>query len=193
MDLPPPLQGPLCGACLRALRPWEGTIEATPSLLGVQAAFAYKRPLSQLLFAFKYRGRLQAGGALAAWMAGTYRQKPELHGADCVVPVPLHPRRLRERGFNQAEILAESVARAAGAPLRRDLRRVRNTAPQWRLNRVQRAENLRGAFEAPAPLPYARALLVDDVYTSGGTLEDCARALKAAGVSAVKAYVLARD
>ncbi|MBI4349570.1 MAG: ComF family protein [Elusimicrobia bacterium] len=211
-DLPPLVQGPLCGSCLAALAPLAGRLcercsaphRGRERLCGrcrgalfavdaIRAGFAYRSPVRELLHAFKYRGRLDAGRALADWLGGQYRRHPELRGARAVAPVPLHPRRLRERGFNQAEVLAAAVARAAGLPLARGLIRRRATAPQWGLTRARRSMNVRDAFAWEGPPPPDSVLLVDDVCTSGGTLEACGLALQAAGAREIRAFVLARD
>lgn len=212
-DLPPPIAGPLCGTCLGRLElmkpPWcarcgrslpgggscRDCRDKTFSLDRIRAAFPYKGPIPPLLRAFKYRGQISAGETLAGWMAGMFFRFPELWGADAVVPVPLHPERRRERGFNQAALLARPVAAACRRPIEEALERRRNTPPQWRLARAQRPENLRGAFAVkPASRPMGRSfLLIDDVCTTGETLESCARALKAAGASRISAFALARD
>ena len=118
-----------------------------------------------------------------------------LRTADFVVPVPLHPRRLRERGFNQAE----DLARGLGLPVVRALRRARPTTPQVGLSREERAANVDRAFTLNLPRPASdRALdrptiiLVDDVTTTGATLEACARVLRNAGAAEVRALTAAR-
>jgi ComF family protein len=128
-------------------------------------------------------------------MAGMLPRFPELSGVDALVPVPLHPKRLRQRGFNQAFLLAHEAASIYSKPVEEILERRRNTLPQWRLTRSRRSENLRQAFEVrpPARLGGRTFLLIDDVCTTGATLESCAQTLKAAGASRICAYVLARD
>lgn len=214
LDLPFRLSGPLCGRCLSRLRPLEGpqcrrcgiALEQAPnhdkkcseqhrSLDCIRAAFAYSPPLPALIHTFKYQNRRGVGRVLGGWMAGTYGRIPEIWGMDAIVPVPLHPRRLRQRGFNQAEILARCVAECAALPLENALERVRYTRPQWRLSRGKRADNLARAFRA-APRAAVRGkncLLIDDICTTGRTLEECAAALKSAGAARVGAFVLARD
>lgn len=211
-DLPRLVQGPLCGGCLGAARPLAERLcgrcgsphagreelcrrcsERLFAVDTIRAAFAYRAPIREALHAFKYRGHRAAGGLLAAWMAGLYPRHRELAGAQAVVAVPLHARRLRERGFNQAEVFAAAVARAAGLPRSPGLIRVRRTVARWGLSRKERLRDLEGAFAWEGPPPPDRVLLVDDVCTSGGTLEACGRALQAAGARQVKAYVLARD
>lgn len=113
---------------------------------------------------------------------------------DAVVPVPLHPRRLRWRGFNQSQELARAAARRIGAELlHRALERTRETIPQTELSGSERKENIKDAFYAESgQIAGKRLLLVDDVLTTGATLEECARTLKRAGAASVDVLVLAR-
>ena len=114
---------------------------------------------------------------------------------ELVCPVPLHPRRQRERGFNQSELLARSLAAHFGAELAPHLlARVRDTAPQIDLPRAERQANVRGAFAVPKPEKAAgkSVLVVDDVFTTGATLRECARVLRRAGASRVLIFTLAR-
>jgi len=111
------------------------------------------------------------------------------------VPVPLHPLRRRERGYNQAELLARHAARRFGVPVARDaVRRVKDTPTQTRLDRRQRAANVRGAFKAApaAALKGLHVALVDDVLTTGATTSACARALLGAGAASVRVFTVAR-
>lgn len=115
------------------------------------------------------------------------------HSFRALVPVPLHPRRQRERGFNQAELLAGRVKGSCGLPVRRLLRRIRPTAPQAGFDREERMRNLQGAFVAAGVVePGGDYLLVDDVSTTGATLDACALALRSAGAGRVFAMVVAR-
>jgi len=113
---------------------------------------------------------------------------------DVIVPVPLHPARRRERGFNQAELLARSLSRLTGLPVMLVLERVRYTTTQTAFDRTERMENLRNAFRLrPARnVRGSRVLLVDDVLTTGSTLSECARVLKESGASSVHAATAAR-
>ena len=112
----------------------------------------------------------------------------------CVIPVPLHPARKRERGFNQAELLAELFAARAGLTLRTRLERIRYTTTQTAFDRAERMENLRDAFRLrkKADVRGLRVLLIDDVLTTGSTLSECARVLKAGGAISVHAATAAR-
>jgi ComF family protein len=112
---------------------------------------------------------------------------------DAVIPVPLHPQRERERGFNQADLLAGLLARSLRVPKRDLLRRIRPTPRQAGFDRSHRMENIRGAFVLRRSVPPASALLlVDDVSTTGATLDACAAILKSGGAGVVAALVVAR-
>lgn len=178
---PPPLPGRLCSACQHD----------PPPLVEVQAAFLYGFPVDRLLPRLKFHRDLPAGRLLAQAMAAAFARVAR---PDALVPVPLHPSRLRERGYNQALELARPLGRTLGIPVRRDLLlRIRATAPQSRLDAGARAANLRDAFEVPLhhEVP-AHVALVDDVMTTGATLHAAADALLDAGVDRVDAWVCAR-
>ena len=154
------------------------------------AAYEFGGPLAEAIRRFKYEGRVDYAlvlGKLLARHAEVYRGR-----IDEVVPLPLHPRRRRERGFDQARLLARPVAEALGVPLRLHLSRVRETAVQASLDAWHRASNVRGAF-ASRPLPRRpRALLIDDVYTTGATMRAAGGALYAAGAGNVRVLALAK-
>jgi ComF family protein len=145
--------------------------------------------LRAIVHALKYDGRRSLARPLAALMLE--RGADLLAGADAVVPVPLHPSRRRERGFNQAADLARHMP----LPSVFALRRVRSTAAQASLPASRRHANVRGAFEATAQAQHLQGLtivLVDDVSTTGATLEACARALEGYGIREVRALTAAR-
>jgi ComF family protein len=154
-----------------------------------RAIGAYDGALRAIVHALKYDGRRSLAATLAALMRE--RGAEILAGADALVPVPLHPARRRERGFNQAADLARHLP----LPTVNALRRTRRTAAQASLPAARRHGNVRGAFAA-TPLAASVAgltvVLVDDVSTTGATLEACARALKEEGVVEVRALTAAR-
>ncbi len=175
-----------CGACQR--RP--------PPFLLARAALPYGEtgPVRALLLALKHGRRQALAAPLARLMHAAAVGRLDLTDFDALVPVPLHRRRLRERGFNQAEALAEALGRAAARPLlRRALMRVRPTAPQSG-DAVARRRNVRGAFavRVPGAVRGRRLLVIDDVFTTGATAAECARVLRASGAAAVGVYTLAR-
>ncbi len=164
----------------------------------------YADPLRTAILLLKFQRRERLGRRLGELLSIVWAAHPEFSQAErpVIVPVPLHRARQRERGFNQAEVLACSLARrlkAADRPARqpvetRCLLRIRPTAPQTGLNFRQRVENVRGVFKVTSPdAVHGRVIvLVDDVMTTGATLSSCARALKEAGAARVQAITLAR-
>lgn len=159
---------------------------------GWTAAFEYGGAMAIAIGKLKYEDRADLGPLLGRSML---RAAEPLRGAvDVVVPVPLHPRRLADRGYNQAALLAAPIARALGATLApRALERRRDTTRQASLGRARRVVNVDGVFAArePARMRGARVLLIDDVRTTGATLGGCETALHDVGARAVLALVLA--
>ncbi|HLG78290.1 MAG TPA: ComF family protein [Ktedonobacteraceae bacterium] len=156
----------------------------------------YDEPLRTCIHALKYYGQTRLAEPLGALLARTCRDRG-LAG-DVIVPVPLHPERQRQRGYNQSQLLAEACARALGIPLGAGLlTRVRATQAQAQLAASERQSNVAGAFACISPigahlLARRNVLLIDDVSTSGATLEACAASLFATGAQAVWGVVLAR-
>lgn len=185
--LPAPAAGTLlCPRCVQTPRPWGRVL----------ASGAYEGRLKELLLAYKFEGRLGCGLLLQGLALRAYEAGLDggMERCDALAPVPLHPRRLLVRGFNQSRELARLISSRHGLPIwDRALLRVRRTTPQMRLAREERAHNIRGAFAAGAgEVSGAALLLVDDIMTTGATLEECARTLLAAGARRVDALVLAR-
>jgi ComF family protein len=179
--LPLAVAAPACGRCLRA----------PPAFAATFAPWTYAFPLDRLMPRFKFHGDLAAGALVVdRWLvAARGRALP-----DALVPVPLHRARLRERGYDQALELARPLARGLGIPLLAEgLHRVRATAAQSALGAGARRRNVRGAFAAaPRTRWPPHVALVDDVMTTGATLGECARVLKAAGAVRVDVWVAAR-
>jgi ComF family protein len=172
--------------------PCASTLVARPSTAHRWVAFSYGGALAQAVHRFKYASRADLARPLGDLMRRGI--PPRLDRVpDLVVPVPLHFARIVERGFNQAALLARPVARHLGIPLRaRALERVRDTPRQATLDRARRATNLNGAFRVrEGGLEGKHVLLVDDVRTTGATLEECARTLRDRGVERVTSLVLA--
>jgi len=179
----PRLQAPLCARCLAAGREPGGC--RRHRAFPVFAAWVYDERAAAIVHALKYADRpalaAPLGGTLAAALHGAWRRP------DLVLEVPLHAARLRERGYNQAAHLADGLAESLGAPrIEAALRRTRATRPQARLGQSQRRANVAGAFEVTRARRLAgrRVLVVDDVMTTGATLEACLAALEGAGARA---------
>jgi ComF family protein len=186
------VQDPLCRSCRGELR-WLGEDQAVGTGVAAWAAVGYEGPARAMVRALKFRGALRLVDSMAAQMAAN--APPDLVAERSLVPVPLHPARRRRRGFNQAEELARALARRLGLQVVDCLARsgAGALATQVGLGREERLSGLEGSVRmrdgAPVPL---RALLVDDVVTTGATLAECARALTDAGVADVAAIAYAR-
>jgi len=168
---------------------------ADPPAYGrARAAVRFDEVARELVHALKYGDRLDLAPTLGRWMAIAGAEL--LADADALVPVPLHWRRLWARRFNQSAALANVIAAAAGIPVTTALKRVRATPQQVGLGRSERARNVQGAFQVPASaraeIAGRRLVVVDDVLTSGATVDACARALMRAGAAQVDVLVLAR-
>ena len=171
--------GSFCGACL----------SHPPRFDAVTAAFAYDWPLSTLIHHYKYAGNLALARLLANAL-GTRITTP----VDLMLPMPLAPQRLRERGFNQALEMARIMSRATGMPLAANAcRRVRDSTPQASLPWNERAKNIRGAFVCDADLSGMRVAVIDDVMTTGATLNELARNLRKAGAIEIHGWVEGLD
>ena len=152
-------------------------------------------PVREFIHGFKYLRHTFLRHTLAGWLSETLRDpRMIVQPFDALVPVPLHHVRRREREFNQAEVLAKLIAPVAGKPVWDALKRVRNTPTQTRLDRSERMENLRGAFKVRRPMQVKgrHLVLVDDVFTTGSTVEECSRVLLKSGAASVRVITIAR-
>lgn len=144
---------------------------------------------------FKYDRHFYLRHPLTDWLAEALDDdRIRAQPIDALVPVPLHSARLREREFNQAEVLARLLARRTGTPLLGALKRIRYTTTQTRLDRHERMENLRNAFRVrqTSAVQNRHLVLVDDIFTTGSTVDECARVLRAAGAASVRVLTVAR-
>lgn len=207
---------PLCDRCAQEVQPFPGPICARcgslqPRAVALCAACAARPgrpialmravtvhgpPMRGLIHALKYEQRPELGAPLARYLAAGFAA-PEwqaaAHAVDAVVPVPIHAERLRERGYNQSELLARPFAAAAGLAVEPGwLARTRHTRQQVGLNAPERQANVQDAFTAAPAVRGRTLLLVDDVCTTGATMHACAAAAYAAGAQAVYALALAR-
>jgi ComF family protein len=176
----PSTAGAICGRCLARPPRYDATV----------AALEYRFPADVLVHALKFRGELGLAALLGRLLAGRIAPDPPVH---LILPVPLAARRLRERGYNQALEIARYVASATGARLAPEAcERSRDTPAQIGLPWAERATNVRGAFRAPRPLDGATIAVLDDVMTTGATLDEIAGVLKDSGAARVVNWVVAR-
>jgi ComF family protein len=207
----------VCRSCLESLVPrrsgscvccgdfFDGVAEShlcldcltsRPPYILHRSCAVYDGTLREIILLLKYRGFRVLGRDLARFAQEAVGRDEDLWwGLDAIIPVPLHPRRKKERGFNQAEVIARELGRVHGLPvLPKALRRVRNIPAQTGLEADARRRNVSGAFavERPAALKGLAVLLVDDVYTTGSTVKECCRTLRRAGVRSVRVLTLAR-
>jgi competence protein ComFC len=192
---------PRCETCSR---PYSGSLEPFVCSNCQGKAFHFRHAVAvmqsrgivrELIHRFKYGGETWLAGLLGEFLRRGLRDS-RLVGKpfDAVVPVPLHSLRRREREFNQAEVLARDLARGEGWEFCEALQRIRYTVTQTHFDRRRRMKNLRGAFRVRrnATVEGKRLLLVDDVLTTGSTLDECARMLLGAGAEAIYALTVAR-
>ena len=198
-----PLEGPSCPRCARPFSSPHALIHSPthlcedcrrrkPAFTRTWSLYPYASPLREAITLFKYQKRYALAGALGDLLIKAL--PPELE-VDLIMPVPLHPVRLRTREFNQSLLLAEALSRRLETPLSyTNLIRVRDNVAQTSLPRSARLANLRRAFalRMPQALRTRRVLIVDDVYTTGTTLNECAKVLRRAGASDVYGLTLAR-
>ena len=194
-------QIPFLGAniCPRCGRPWSAKgvcrncLVAPLSIAPVRSAYLYDGPIRDAIHAYKFRGARTLCTLLAQQMVLAWASYSML--SDVLIPVPLHPKREQQRGYNQAALLATELGRGINVPVVNDeLVRTRNTASQTHLNREERLHNVAGAFVCKTKGRFAgiRVTLIDDVATTGATLDACALALLAYGADKVGAFTLAR-
>jgi ComF family protein len=175
----------VCGACATASRPY----------VSARAAVHFAGPAQDLIHRLKYGKKVHLSRPLGLVAVRHLAGFLDETGVEMIVPVPLHPRRLRERGFNQAILLADPLSKSRRIPIsRNNLRRIRWTEPQINLSPEDRVKNVRGAFAVRKPELFEgkKLVLVDDVYTTGSTVGECAKVLKRAGAGHVYVATVAR-
>lgn len=212
---------PICRACLKSLLPYAGPMCAccgrplvsvvtqqreTASQCHVcrrglydfdfaRSYGAYTPAMARAIVLLKYNKVLPLGGWFASRLQEVVAQEPEMFAADVIVPVPVHASRLRERGYNQAELIARPLARRLGIPFRSYLLlRTKSRPDKLKLTLRERWRTVKGAYaiRQGARVDNLRVLLVDDVMTTGATLDACSRALRGAGATSVVGLVVAR-
>ena len=183
---------PICERCSSNLRRVY-LFEASSFVEYIFYPFVYEGTVRDIVLLFKYGGVRAFSRFMGEEMGVFYKERG--FPVDVVVPVPLHRGRLRERGYNQAELLAVEVGRVLGIPVdTSSLLRVKSTRPQATIKgRDERMRNVRGVFRAAGSFEGRRVLLVDDVFTTGATMEECGRVLKGAGAERVYGLAFARE
>ena len=192
-----PVKSPVCQKCGKEV--WSEEIEYCPDCVKHRRSFArgmalfnYTEEAARSMAAVKYKNKREYLDFYGAALAARYENQIRRMQVDVLVPVPVHPSRKRARGFNQAEVLAVCLGKRLGIPVGSGmLIRDKKTKPQKELSAADRLKNLSGAFRAGTiPEGIKTVLLVDDIYTTGSTVEACARALRSAGVSRVYFVVI---
>ncbi len=169
-----------CGKCLKD----------KPYLDQVIAPYRFEEPLRTLLHTFKYREGLYLADLIAHLMLNT--EKSWLNTTECLIPIPMHSKRLKQRGFNQAAILAHTIGRSLDIPYKLNTcKKTRNTQPQAELTAKERAHNLKDTFKSNH-IPCKNVTLIDDLVTTGHTANEVAKTLKEQGVSTVSLWCCAR-
>lgn len=172
----------VCGACQRQPPPQDAS----------HVPFLYQDAIPSLVVGAKFHGRLNLARLLGLCLARSLRQEGVTR-PDIIIPVPLHPQRMRERGYNQALEIARSLSRELAIPVDPSICvRLRDTTPQVGLEREERRRNVRGAFGVIRPVASRHVAILDDVVTTGGTAGEVARVLRQAGTARIDLWAVAR-
>lgn len=197
----PSLSGPQCPRCALPYAAEQGSNHAcetclrdpNPCLDWTAAAGLYAGPLREAIHRFKYRGATTLDRPLAKLLLHRTQNRIEDLDPELIIPVPLHPTRLRERTYNQSLLLARALGSELKVPVPAKLLcRINPTASQQGRDAQARAGNLKNAFALSSPLQAKRILLIDDVMTTGATARECAKTLRRAGATSIAALVLGR-
>ena len=177
-------EAPLCKRCQTTPRKFENCI----------SPLVYKFPVSTMVQKLKYSRRLIYERPLTAHLINELEDHySDTPWPEALIPVPLHWWKLRKRGFNQADVIASRLSKLTGVPmLHRHVKRVSYGTPQQGLSAEQRQKNMKGAFAVKKPIPFTHVAVIDDVMTTGATIEELSRVLKQYGVQAVDVWCLAR-
>jgi len=197
------IEPPFCRQCAS---PFAGTVTGDTFVCGYcqDLRFYFSRTVCacraegvprDCILRFKYNREMYFGTHLVDWLLIAAQRWIDWREIDAIVPVPLHPRKLRQREFNQAEYLADGLSRALKVPaLKRNVRRVKDTSTQTKLDAEARARNMHGAFAVHDATAFKgkRLVVLDDVFTTGATMDSCAKVLRGAGAREVIALAVAR-
>jgi len=179
-----PLQSdtPVCGQC----------ISLPPSYDVLQSPFEYRYPIDKFITELKFRQKLYRAQSLGQ-LFSEYIKSKNIPLPECIIPVPLHPKRLQQRGYNQALEIARVVSAKLNIPINRELCvRVKDTKPQSNLNARSRQQNIENAFEIKQPSHYQHVVIFDDVITTGNTVETLAKLLRQHNIKIIQVWSIAR-
>lgn len=185
----------VCSECWMNLPLLENNLGTLPPLSGVWSVWSYDERLQKIIHEMKFYRKPSLTRKIGEAMAGLVIQNNRLQSAQYLIPVPLHKIRMRERGYNQSVLLAKIVSQKTLIPVENDcLKRIRNTTPQSKLNAEQRRTNVVGAFRVSqkGKISGKTVILIDDVFTTGATLQECALRLLNSGARQVFALTAAR-
>jgi ComF family protein len=175
--------GITCGSCLNNPPDFDVT----------HAVFLYQFPIDAMMQRYKYGNHLNIGNSFGQFLREKIDTENHLSNIDLVIPMPMHPQRLKERGFNQAHEIAKVLTKNNKEKLDfKSVQRIKLTPPQASLPLKERVKNIKGAFKTNANFAAKRIAIVDDVMTSGASLNELAKTLKIAGASHVECWVIAR-
>lgn len=197
------IKSPLCTLCGIPFKSEDGSNHLCGECLTSKRYFTkarsiglYERTLLKAIHLFKYNGKIHLASPLSHMLSDSVSQLFDIKSVDLLIPVPLHPKRLKERGFNQALLLARVLKKKYNKDLAtRILKRSRWTEPQVNLSGKARRKNVKGSFiiSNPMAVKEKNILLLDDVYTTGATINECGRTLLKAGANEVYVLTLARS
>lgn len=191
------ISGPSCRSCGRKsertdvcsdCQKWERSF----ALQANRSVVVYNEWAKEMMQLFKFRGKRDLAKPMGTWMADVVKEAYRDSGFTCVTYVPLHPEKERQRGFNQAELLAKQISRRLFLPLRHPLLRIHHSTPQSKQRRMDRLQSIRGVFQFQQRVEGETVLLVDDIYTTGATTHECANLLQLAGAKSVYSITFAR-
>lgn len=184
----------VCSRCFSDIKPvlvdYKKILKKLKHIDDIKGYGAYNPPLDKIIHLFKYYGRISLKDKLGTYLELVYNTYYSREKIDLIVPVPLHPTRKRERGYNQSFILAKELSKRISLPISQGLSRIRYTTTQTLLIEKEREKNIKNAFKATENFN-GTILLIDDVLTTGYTIDDCSRALKEAGALKVISLVVA--
>lgn len=189
-----PILPQVCLKCAIPIKPTRTLcrqcVKRPPAFDAVRACFIYQDPIARWIAAFKFTAQFNYSHVFYALLLEKVKPHPR---PDVVIPMPLHPKRLKERGFNQSILIARPLCRALGLPLMREgAKRIIHTAPQRSLNALARARNVEHAFTTTIDFTNKHIAILDDVMTTGQTTQALASTLKKAGARQVDVWCIAR-